>query len=108
MSKRKPTVSEPEPEPERPKSEPATVAATSPTVQLDASDDAEIARREEARLRGPRQEVQAARERAQAPGFVPAESEESIAFRKLKADVSREVRAEVLAEKIAATASSSK
>lgn len=77
-------------------------AAVPPVVQLDASDDAEVERRIEARLKRPRQEVQAARERAQEPGFVPAESAESIAFRDLKAKVAREVREEVLREKTAA------
>jgi hypothetical protein len=121
MTKRKEVAEDPEPADMQPDSDPAvlseksgadagtkpedaprdvTFAAIPPVVQLEASDDAEIARRSEARLRGPRQDVQAARERAQSPGFVPAESEESVAFRKLQADVAREVRAEVLQEKI--------
>lgn len=105
MTKSKKPESEPEPETGDTVAAPApdVVAAVPPAVQLDASDDAEIQRRSELRLKGPRQDVQAARERAQSPGFVPAESEESTAFHKLQSDVAREVRAEVLQEKIDAS-----
>lgn len=78
-----------EPEPAADAAPDAVPAVEQPAVPTDGDADRAEGKAQQDALAEARAALQAARERASDPNFVPAESEESKTFRKLQADAAR-------------------